>query len=177
MNPKKIALCAVTAALLCVLAPIAIPFGAIPISLATMILYVIASCVEPKISFTATALYLLLGCAGLPVFSGFTGGFQKIAGVTGGFLIGYIPCVIIIGLLVKKFEAQKFIYPVSAIIGTAVCYICGTAWYIFQTNSPVSAALTVCVLPFLIGDAVKIAAASVISITVRPALKRFYRER
>ncbi len=172
MNPQKIALCAVTAALLCAIAPIAIPFGAVPLSLATMILYVIASCVEPKTSVISTALYLLLGCAGLPVFSGFTGGFQRITGVTGGFLIGYIPCVIIIGLLVNKFESKKFIYPVSMAIGTAVCYICGTAWYIFQTNSPLSAALTVCVLPFMIGDAVKITLASIISITLRPTLKR-----
>lgn len=173
MKPQKIALCAVTAALLCALAPIAVPLGAIPLSLATMILYVIASCVEPKISLTATVLYLLLGCFGLPVFSGFTGGFQIISGVTGGFLIGYIPCVAAIGLLIKKFESQKFIYPLSLIIGTAVCYICGTAWYIFQTSSPVSAALTVCVLPFLIGDTAKIAAASVIGITVRPTIKKF----
>lgn len=172
MNPKKIALCAVTAALLCAVAPVAVPLGAVPLSLATMILYVIASCVETKTSVIATALYLLLGCAGLPVFSGFTGGFQRITGVTGGFLLGYIPCVIIIGLLVNKFESKKIIYPLSMITGTTVCYICGTAWYIFQTNSPLATALTVCVLPFLIGDAVKIALASIVSITVRPTLKR-----
>lgn len=172
MNPHKLALCAVTSALLCALAPIAIPFGAIPISLATMILYVIASCVEPKISLTATVLYIFLGCAGLPVFSGFSGGFQIITGITGGFLIGYIPCVMITGFLTRKPETKKFMFPLSMVAGTAVCYICGTAWYIFQTNSPVSVALTVCVLPFLIGDAVKIALASIISVTVRPTLKK-----
>ncbi len=175
MKSIRIALCAVTAALLCAIAPISLPLGAIPISLATMILYVIASCVEPKISFTATALYLLLGCAGLPVFSGFTGGFQRIAGVTGGFLVGYLPCVIIIGILIKYFGNKKIIYPLSMAAGTALCYICGTAWYIFLTKSSVTAAVTVCVLPFLIGDAVKIAAASVIAITVRPSLKKLFK--
>lgn len=172
MKSVKIVLCAVTAAMLCAVAPISLPLGAIPISLATMILYVIASCVEPKISFTATALYLLLGCAGLPVFSGFTGGFQRIAGVTGGFLIGYLPCVIVIGLLIKYFGNKRIIYPLSMTAGTALCYICGTVWYIFLTKSSFTAAAAICILPFIPGDAIKIALASIIAVTVKPSLKR-----
>ena len=172
MKHKNLALCAVTAALLCAFAPLSLPLGAIPVSLSTMILYVIAGCVESKISLTATALYILLGCAGLPVFSGFAGGIQTVAGLTGGFILGYIPCTLAVGLLTNKFRNNKAVYPLSMILGTVLCYLCGTLWYAAQTNTGFVSALSVCVLPFLIADAVKIAVACTVCITARKSMKR-----
>ena len=173
MKTKKTALAAILAAILCVLAPISIPLGAIPISLATFAVYIISCTVNKKYATVAVIIYILLGAAGLPVFSAFSGGFHRIAGVTGGYIIGYIPCAFIIALLTEKWESKKFIYPLSMIIGTAVCYVIGTIWYIYQTKIGVAEAITTCVLPFLIGDAIKIIAASAIGITLKKKLKRF----
>lgn len=170
---KSIAFTGILAAVLCVLAPISFPVGAIPVSLATFAVYVIACSTDLKHSVISVVIYILIGAAGLPVFSSFTGGFQRIAGLTGGYLIGYIPCAFVIGLLVKKYENKKFIYPLSMVLGTAVCYSIGTAWYSFQTKSDFSAALLVCVVPFLVGDVIKIAAASCIGIALRKRLKKF----
>lgn len=172
MKHKNLALCAVTAALLCAFAPLSLPMGAIPVSLATMILYVIAGCVEPKISLTATAVYILLGCAGLPVFSGFSGGIQTVTGITGGFILGYLPCTVAVGLLTNKFRNQKAVYPISMILGTVLCYLCGTLRYMAQTNTDFVSALSVCILPFLIADAIKISVASTVCITARKSLKK-----
>ncbi len=98
-----------------------------------------------------------------------------ITGVTGGYIIGYIFCALIIGLLINKFENKKFIYPISMVCGTAICYFLGTFWYMFQTESNIISAFTVCVLPFLIGDIIKISAASAVGFTLRKRLTKFIR--
>ena len=85
---------AIMAALLCVASPWSIPVGPIPISLATFVVYLIGIVLGWLDGTIAVAVYLLLGAIGLPVFSGGAGGFQKLIGATGGYLIGYLPCVV-----------------------------------------------------------------------------------
>ncbi len=173
MKAQKIAFTGILAAMICLLAPLSLPAGAIPISLATFAIYITACIVNVKTSVCAVIIYILLGAVGLPVFSSFRGGFHMLAGITGGYLIGYIPCAVIIGLLVGKFENKKWIYPLSIILGTAICYLIGTLWYMLQTNSGFSSALTVCVLPFIIGEIVKIPVASLVGMTLRKRLTGF----
>lgn len=173
MKAQKIALTGILAAIICLLAPLSIPAGAIPISLATFAVYITACTVNVKTSASAVIIYILLGAAGLPVFSAFRGGFHMLAGITGGYLAGYIPCAIIIGMLTGRFENQKWIYPVSMVLGSSVCYLIGTLWYMLQTGSGFTASLSVCVLPFIIGEIIKIPAASVIGFTLRKRLARF----
>ena len=170
MKIKKMTFCAVLTALICILAPVSFPAGPIPISLATFAVMLVAAVADFKISVTAVCLYILLGAFGLPVFSGFAGGFQKLIGVTGGYIIGYIPCAVIIALLIGKFENKKFVYPLSMVLGVAVCYAAGTAWYVFQTKTAVAAAFATCVIPFIPADCIKIAASSLLGIILR---KRF----
>lgn len=173
MNTKKTATVAVLAAILCILSPFSVPLGAIPVSLATFAVYIISCTVSKKYATAAVIIYILLGAIGLPVFSGFSGGFHRISGITGGYIIGYIPCTFIIALLVDKFENKKFIYPASMILGTIVCYAIGTVWYICQTETSLFSALATCVVPFIIADAIKITAASCIGMTVRKKLRKF----
>lgn len=173
MKAQKIAFTAILAAIICLIAPFSFPFGAIPVSLATFAIYVICGTVKTKHSFSAVIIYILLGTAGLPVFSSFCGGFHMLTGLTGGFIIGYIPCALTIGLLTNKYENSKIIYPLSMILGTVLCYATGTAWYMMQTGCNFSSALLICVLPFVIGDIIKMIAACAISITLRKRLSKF----
>lgn len=173
MSAKKTAIIGILAAVICVLAPFSFPAGAIPISLTTFAIYIVSCTVSAKYALPAVIIYILLGAAGLPVFSSFTGGFQQIAGLTGGYIIGYIPCSLIISLSTDKFENKKFVYPLSMILGTLVCYAFGAIRYMQLTECGLLTALTVCILPFLIGDAIKIAAASCVGITLKKRLKRF----
>ena len=106
MKTKDMATTALMAALLCVLAPITIPVGPIPLSLATFAVYMAGAVLGAKRGIAAVALYLLIGMTGIPVFSGFTGGIQRLAGVTGGYLIGYLPCAWITALGVKPGETE-----------------------------------------------------------------------
>ncbi|MEL4105716.1 biotin transporter BioY [Oscillospiraceae bacterium WX1] len=172
MSIRNMVFTALIAALICVASPFVIPIGPIPLSLATLAIYLAASVLNWKYGTLAVIVYILIGAVGLPVFSGFTGGVQKLVGVTGGFIIGYIPCALVIGLLVDKFELKKWKYPVAMVLGTIVLYACGTAWFIHVTGAPFQKALTLCVLPFLIGDAIKIALASLIAPVLRKTLKK-----
>ena len=169
---KNLTLRAILAAVICVIAPFALPAGAIPITLASFIVFIVSACTKAKFSIPAISIYILLGCFGLPVFSGFCGGLQILTGLTGGYIIGYLPCAAVISLLCEKHGNNKTIFPISMLLGTVICYFCGVLWYIAQTKSSVAAAFFTCIAPFIIGDIIKIAAASIISITLRPRLAK-----
>lgn len=173
LNIKKTVIIGILAAIICVAAPFSIPAGAIPISLATLAIYIVSCTVDKKYSVTAVIIYILIGAIGVPVFSSFTGGLQCITGYTGGYIIGYIPCAFIIGMLTDRFKNSKIIYPLSMIAGTAVCYLLGIIWYMRRAECGFYEAAAVCVLPFLIGDIIKITAASCIGITLKNRLKKF----
>ena len=175
MKTRDINLTGMMAAFICVAGPLSVPVGPVPLSLATFAIYLAGTVLGWKRAVAAVTLYLLIGLAGVPVFSGFSGGFQKLAGVTGGYLIGYLFCALISGSGAGKQPGKKCFMLWAVIrmsIGTIVLYAFGTAWFVLQTGKTVGAALALCVLPFLAGDAVKIAAASVIAVPVRKAIRQ-----
>ena len=159
--------CALFAAILCVLAPLSIPLGPIPLSLATFVIYMAASVLGWKLGGVTVILYITIGAIGLPVFSGFAGGFQKLAGVTGGYIIGYIPCALATGFVIEKSGERLWSYPLGMAIGTILLYTLGTVWFSVQTGNGIAAALLICVVPFLIGDSLKIVAATIVAPQVR----------
>ena len=96
-STKNLVLCAMCAALTCVLAPISIPIGTVPISLATFAVMLSAAVLGPKLGVISQAVYLLLGCIGVPVFAGFSAGVNCIVGPTGGYLMGYLVLALVEG--------------------------------------------------------------------------------
>lgn len=174
MKTCKLTTVAMLAAIICVLSPITIPLAPVPITLATLAVYFVAAVVGWQYGCLSVLVYIALGCLGLPVFSGFSGGLQKLVGPTGGYIIGYLPCALMIGFMVGRQPGKKWIYPVSMVLGTLMCYLCGTTWFILQTKMALPAALGACVLPFLPGDAVKILCASFLAYRLRPRITRFY---
>ena len=175
MRTKDLTLIAVMAALICVAGPLSIAVGPIPISLCSFAVYLAGTVLGWKRGSLAVLIYLLIGLTGVPVFSGFSGGVQKLAGVTGGYLVGYIPCAMIAGLAVRDGQTRPekpWLLPAALAAGTAVLYVIGTAWFMIQTKNPLGGALSMCVLPFLPGDAAKIVAATLITWPVRAAIHR-----
>jgi len=175
MKVRDMTLTAVMAALICIAGPLTVAVGPVPLSLATFAVYLAGAILGKKRGTLATALYLLIGMIGVPVFSGFSGGFQKLAGVTGGYLIGYLPCAYLTGLGAERAEKEgrKALLPVMTAAGTAVLYAIGTAWFMAQTGNTLGAALGMCVLPFLPGDAMKIFAVTLLAAPVRKATGQF----
>ena len=160
------------AAVLCVTAPLTVQLGPIPITLATLVLYLTVTLLGLKLSLAACAVYLLLGFAGMPVFTGWTGGLYKLAGPTGGYLVGYLPLVLIAGLFAERFAFRPLSTAAGMILGTAALYALGTAWFVIQAGCTLSYALGVCVAPFLLVDLGKIAASLALGLPLRAQIKK-----
>ncbi len=145
---------ALFAAMLAIICPFVIPIGSIGITAATAFLLFLALTVKPAEAITATALYLALGAIGLPVFSYFTGGIGAFAAPSGGFLIGYLPFVTI-SALIRKQSNSILITAIAAAVAHLTLYLIGCAFFVLTTESSLTEALLVTVLPFLIPDTVK----------------------
>ena len=162
---------ALFAAILCAVAPFSLAIGPIPLSFATLIIYLAAGALDWRYSAASVALYIMLGAIGLPVFSNFEGGFYKIAGFTGGFIIGYIPMALSTGLFINHFPEKNRLFFIGMAIGTILLYTCGVAWFMAQMDTSLAAALMACVVPFLFGDTVKIILASILIPPLRKAMR------
>lgn len=172
MKGRDITMTALLAAMICISAPWSVPVGPVPVTLATFAVYLSGASAGWKRGGLAVLVYVLLGAAGMPVFSGFSGGVQKLFGVTGGYILGYIPCALLAGLMTDKFSGAGWAAPTGMILGTLVLYAMGTVWFMLQTNNPLSATLLTCVVPFLAGDACKIILASLLAPRLRKLIDR-----
>lgn len=175
MEDKKIttyqmAVTALMAAVLCVIGPLSVPIGAIPISLSNFVISMTVWLLGPKFGTLSVAIYLALGAVGMPVFSGYGGGLAKLAGPTGGYLIGYLAMAFIGGLFVEKSKGNPVISGIGLVIGVAVSYVFGTAWFVFQMGCELSYALAVCVYPFIAFDLAKVIIACVVGALLRKRL-------
>lgn len=157
MSTRQMTLTALLTALCCLLGPVTLPLGPIPLSLTTALLMLMGLLLGARRAALCCGLYLLIGLAGLPVFSGFTGGLGALAGPTGGFLLGYLPLTALSGLVCARTD-RRVLQGLGLLGGTVLLYLLGTAWYYHQAGVSVLAGLTVCVLPFLPGDAIKMVA-------------------
>ena len=100
---------ALMTAALCVLGPMSLPIGPVPITLTNLTIYFFLYILGTKQSAAAYLVYLLVGMAGLPVFSGYSGGLQKLAGPTGGYLIGFIPMILMAGPVVERMWQNRVV--------------------------------------------------------------------
>lgn len=168
----QLTVCALMAAVMCVLGPLSIPIGAVPISLTSLVIYLTVCLLGMKWSTVSVVVYLLLGLCGLPVFSGYGAGLAKLAGPTGGYLVGFIFLALIAGFFVERFRNNLIWDLVGMVLGTVVTYAFGTIWFILQMQCALWYALTACVFPFLLFDALKMVAAAVVGGVIRRQLIR-----
>lgn len=174
---RNITFVALFTAFLCVLAPLSIPIQPVPITLATLAVYVIGALLDYKRAPICVFLYIVIGALGLPVFSNYTGGIAKLLSPTGGFIIGYLFGVLVQSLLTTWKKDKFYIYPIAMVASTILIYAFGVAWFILvylqkgETKS-LSAVLAACVTPFLLGDALKIVVASLASFKLRKPLDK-----
>ena len=145
---------ALFAAVMTVCAQIQIPFGQVPFTLQTLGVFIAASLLGWKRGTLSVIVYVLLGLAGVPVFAGFSGGIGVLFGPTGGYIIGFIFTALIVGLMTEKLGKKLWVEIVSMILGTV--------WFMFQMKMGLVESLLLCVVPYLIADALKIAFSAVL---------------
>lgn len=160
-------------AFLCVLGPLSIPLpGQVPISLTLFAIYFIVYMIGGFRGTICVGLYLIIGMIGLPVFSNFSGGLGKLAGPTGGYLIGFLFTAAVCGAAFKIGKGKIWVYVIGCVLGCLVAYAFGTAWYMISVGKTLGAALSLCVIPFLPFDAAKIVAVALIAPGVKYLLRK-----
>lgn len=172
---QRLSVCAVFAAVLCVLSPLVIPMGPVPFALqifAVMLCAVSLPWAEAQVS---VLVYLLLGLF-LPLFSGGNTGLTALFGPTGGYIWSYLLMVPVIRLFraipVKRRWAEYALAFAGCLPAIALCYACGTAQFSLLTGRSFGEALGVCVVPFVGFDLLKAAAASFLGVTLARVLRR-----
>lgn len=170
MNIKTLTICALSAAIMCICGPLSVPIGPVPVSLTNLIICFEVMILGTRKALAGYAVYILIGIIGFPVFSGFQGGLAKVAGPTGGYLVGFFLMILIGGFVMERAKGNLVVTGIGMILGTAVCYIFGTAWFMFIMNCEPAQSLALCVWPFVPFDLMKIAVAVPVGKIVRKRL-------
>ena len=155
-------------ALIAVCTMVTIPIPPVPFTLQTLAVFLAGGLLGAKRGTISVFIYILLGTIGIPVFANFKGGFSALIGPTGGYIIGFLATALIVGLAYDKFGSKLWITAVGMTIGLLVCYIFGTMWFVIMYNNTkggmsIMKAVHICVIPFLLFDAIKIAVATILS--------------
>lgn len=172
ISVKNMTMIALMTAVICVLSPVYIPlpFSPVPITLASLAIFLAIYILGMKKAMLSYFLYLLIGIAGIPVFSGFSAGIVKFAGPTGGYLIGFIFMIVVSGFFIEKFPKKKMLCIIGMALGTLVCYVFGSVWLAIWSDITFLQACLIGVVPYLAGDAIKIAVAAGLGPKIRQAV-------
>lgn len=185
LSIREMSKIALLVAMLAVSAYISIPIGPSPITFQTLIINITAILLVPSSSFTAMLIYMLIGLAGLPIFSGGAGGPAKLFGPTGGYILAFL-----IAVPVMSFTAKYFVRAFSRLIknktaaeitgtcansiliGMTLIYFFGTVYMKFSLGTSWMQTLSLAVIPFIPLDIFKCIAASIIAVPVKRALAK-----
>lgn len=165
LNALSMAYIALFAVLISVCSWISIP-SFVPFTMQTFGIFCALGLLGGKRGLLAVLVYLLMGVAGLPVFSEFRGGVGHLLGTTGGYLIGFVFLALIYWLVTRLFGTKLWVRAAGMLLGMVTMYAFGTAWFVtvYAAKSgpaPVSIATALgwCVFPFLLPDLLKLALA------------------
>lgn len=147
---------------------IPLPFSPVPITLQTFFVLLSGRLLGKKYGPLSQIVYLILGAAGLPIFSGGRGGLGVLAGPTGGFLISFAAAAWIASIKTESKKKNFFIY----LAALACIYLVGSTYFIFVTGTPALAAINMTVIPFIPGDLFKVAVLMITAPIIEKRLRR-----
>ncbi len=138
---------------------IPLPFTPVPLTGQTLAVLLIGAALGPRKGAASLFVYLVQGLIGLPFFAGGTSGSAVVLGPTGGYLVGFIAASYLVGALSARGLDRRVGSALLAFLaGEAVIYLFGVAWLSLFLG--LKGALLAGLLPFLVGDALKLAAAA-----------------
>lgn len=166
-SARDIAYIALSVALITVCAWISIPIGSVPFTLQTLAVALVGAVLGWKRGVCAVFVYIFMGLVGIPVFSGF-GATAKLFGATGGYIFGFLFLALLPALCksipVKRDSLRGLIFFAAMVVGDAICYFFGTVWFLAIFRCSLAEALGMCVIPFIVPDLIKFAAAATLAV-------------
>ena len=175
-SARDLARVAMGVALIALCSWLSIPMT-VPFTLQTFAVCLVTALFGLRLGLWTVVCYLLLGAVGAPVFAGFGGGISALMGPTGGYLAGFLFTSLAVGLAVDRLGRKLPVLIVAMALGILLCYSFGTAWFVLvytRSSGPISvgAAPGMCVFPYLLPDAVKIALAAILTRRLTPILRK-----
>lgn len=171
MQTIELVLTALMAAILCIVGPVTVPVGIVPVTTIIVVLYLIVYILGTWRAALSCLIYLGIGMIGLPVFSGYSAGPAILLGPTGGYLIGYLLLIVCSGLFIERFR-NRLLHLLGMLLGLLGCYLFGTLWLMFQADLTFLQALLTGVVPFLLFDLIKVAVAFLLGPVFRRHLRK-----
>lgn len=153
-------------AIISVISQISIPIGALFVTLQVFAASVTGYFLGVKKGVVAITVYILLGCIGAPVFAGFRGGFYIICSYTGGFILGFIPLVVLCGIY-----STKRVGILLGAIGTVICHLMGIIQYSLISQIGMLNSFLVVSLPYILKDILLVILAYFINTRIKKALQ------
>jgi len=148
---------------------VSVPFYPVPLTMQTLAVLLIGGVLGPRLGVTAVTSYIVLGLAGAPVFHNGLGGAALVAGPTGGYLMGFVPAVFVMGLASRRGWSSAAgrlgalrrlaLLTGGAVLAEVAIYALGVPWLALTTVKHAGAAVALGLVPFLLGDLVKTAVA------------------
>ena len=167
---RSLILSAIFAAIIGILAQMTIPLPLVPITGQTLAIGLAATILGSRFGTLSVVLYLLIGSAGIPVFSGLSGGFSVLVGPTGGYLVGFLPTAFFIGWYLEKTSYTFKHALIANLLGTILTLAFGTVWLKIAADLSWTAAIASGVTPFIIVGIIKAALAAWLGIIIRKRL-------
>lgn len=176
MSAKDIAFVALFVSLMAVCSWISVP-AAVPFTMQTFAVFLTSALIGGRLGTITVIVYLLLGATGVPVFAGFSGGISELLGPSGGYLIGFVFSALVMWAAESVSDGSFRSVTVSMVPALLICYAFGTAWFVIvytKTSGSIGigAALSMCVLPYIIPDVLKIFLASALARKLRPLIRQ-----
>lgn len=165
-NTREIVLIAMFSAVMAVCSWISVP-TTVPFTLQTFGVFCTMSILGGKNGFFSILVYILIGAMGIPVFSGFSAGLSALTSYSGGYIWGFLFLALVFWFTEKLFGNRLYIQVISLVVGMAVCYLCGTLWFMHVTKTGFLYGLTVCVVPYVLFDLLKMFCAVGVSVRVK----------
>lgn len=167
------------AALTAVAAQIAVPLWPVPVTAQTLAVLLIGVFLGATRGAASLSLYALLGIAGLPVFSDASGGWQVVAGPTGGYIIGFVFAAAFTGWLAQReWDRTPWWALLAFLLGSLIPFAFGLPWLAASLgalglDNDLGAVLNAGLYPFIIGGVIKAAiGAGIISLAWRAVRRR-----
>ncbi|MEA1944134.1 MAG: biotin transporter BioY, partial [Euryarchaeota archaeon] len=150
---------------------IPIPVSPVPITLQVFFVLLAGLILGSRWAGTGMAVYIILGIIGFPVFSGGSSGIGVMLGPTGGYLIGFVPAAFVTGLIAETFGRSMPVKIGAMIAGLSIIYLLGIIQLSIVADLSIRESVVIGVLPFLIGDSIKLIAALIVSKRIEPVIR------
>lgn len=136
---------------------IPLPFALAPLTLQTLAVGVCAIALGPWLGSASMAIYVAIGVAGVPVFSGGDAGIQVLTGTTGGYIVGFFIAQAAIGSILRAHNATWGRITLAICAGYLTIFACAMLWHVLVNDLSLQTSFSTGVAPFLIGAVIKIA--------------------